>query len=52
MNTLIGTAEFLAPEMYTKEYTIKCDIWAVGVAMYILLAGEYPFDGDDEMERY
>jgi calcium-dependent protein kinase len=52
MDSLIGTPEYVAPEIYSAQYTLKCDIWAVGVAMYILLTGEYPFEAETDLERF
>jgi serine/threonine protein kinase len=33
--------------MVCKEYNEKVDIWSIGIALYYMLSGEYPFaDGD------
>jgi len=42
MTEQVGTVAFMAPEMLVKEppkYNTACDMWALGVAMYELLAG-------------
>lgn len=50
MKTMIGTPEFIAPEIALRqEYTSKVDIWAVGMLMYNVVAGKLPFD-DDEVD--
>lgn len=36
----------MAPEVIkSKEYNQQCDIWSVGVIMYVMLAGSFPFNG-------
>jgi serine/threonine protein kinase len=49
--TMIGTGEFMAPEMlmpdlYSDEYNERVDQYALAVTVYEMLAGRPPFRGD------
>jgi len=57
--TPVGSAEFMAPEIVeafiedTEEdlqYDKRCDLWSLGVMMYIMLCGYPPFTGSCEYE--
>lgn len=45
MSTMIGTPEFIAPEIARQEpYTEKVDMWALGMLCYNVIAGALPID--------
>ncbi|CAD8108273.1 unnamed protein product [Paramecium primaurelia] len=46
----VGTPLYIAPEVVTGIYNQKCDDWAVGCIMYIILCSEPPFYSDQLQE--
>jgi calcium-dependent protein kinase len=47
---MIGSCYYMAPEVLTKNYNERCDLWSCGVILYILLTGEPPFNGHSDEE--
>ena len=50
MKGAVGTTFYMAPEVFTGTYDEKCDIWACGIILYIMLCGKPPFYSSDEEE--
>lgn len=49
-----GTPSYMAPEIVAKvEYSgPPADIWALGVLLFALLCGKFPFKGQNDKELY
>lgn len=41
--SVIGTPEFMAPEMYDEHYDESVDVYAFGMCMLEMATGEYPY---------
>ncbi len=49
----VGTTHYMAPEVVKFEkLSPKVDIWAIGVIIYRIFTGNFPFDGSSEKEIF
>ena len=46
MKQVVGTSYYIAPEVLNRKFSNKCDLWSLGVLLYILITGNPPFHGN------
>lgn len=47
LSAQVGTTLYWAPEVFSRDYGMKVDIWALGISIFGMLAGRFPFSGED-----
>lgn len=50
MREKFGTPYYIAPEVLKQDYDYRCDVWSLGVLLFVLLSGKPPFFGKNEIE--
>lgn len=50
MQTSVGTPIYMSPQVLLGDpYTIKCDVWSLGVVFYKMLYNIYPWEKTDNI---
>lgn len=50
VDKISGTSHYLAPEVFTGNFSKAADVWACGVVLYALLVGVPPFTGKTDAD--
>lgn len=50
LTKISGTLYYISPEVLQEEYSEKCDLWSIGVMLFIMITEELPFNTEDEDE--
>lgn len=48
--TVTGTRKYMAPEQYDGEYDYRVDLYSLGLVLYEMLTGRFPFRGRNHDE--
>ncbi|GAA5872163.1 hypothetical protein JCM16303_000996 [Sporobolomyces ruberrimus] len=48
-DTFVGTSTYMSPERISGDpYSVKSDVWSLGITLVELAIGRFPFSSDDE----
>jgi serine/threonine protein kinase len=45
MRTVVGTPDYMSPQLLAGRYNELTDVWSCGAMMYVLLTSKWPFSG-------
>lgn len=43
---------YAAPEVLKGNYNYKCDVWSLGIIMYLLLTGNEPYEYESKDDLF
>jgi len=51
MKQRCGTKTYWSPEFFALSYGLKVDIWALGVVLFGMITGRFPFKGEEDVKN-
>ena len=51
LTRLIGTTNYLSPEVAQGRFSSRSDVWSLGVVFFNMLCGAKPFDIDEDARK-
>lgn len=48
LSNRFGSVYYVAPEVLMSSYNEKCDVWSLGVILFLILSGKPPFNGNSD----
>ena len=45
LSSVVGSPYYIAPEILSKAYDHRCDLWSAGILLYFMLSHTFPFKG-------
>ncbi|CAK0861369.1 unnamed protein product [Prorocentrum cordatum] len=51
LSSVVGTRKFSPPEFFDRNYGAKVDVWALGIVMYGLATGRFPFRNEMDVRN-
>ena len=49
---MAGTPYFISPDVLKGRYGKECDMWSLGVLLFLILSGDFPFDGPNRADVF
>ena len=51
--TKVGTFQFMSPEVMDDEtFGLKCDLWSLGVIIYLIYFKQFPYSANTEFKLH
>lgn len=48
----VGSPFYMSPEIIEGDISYKSDVWSIGIILYVMLTGKFPFNGKENEEVF